>query len=49
VICLTQSCRGKELDNYFTSAILKAVQKLFRLLIKVIGNLVGQDLSTLVM
>lgn len=31
------------------SAILKAVQKLFRLLIKVIGNLAGQELPALVM
>lgn len=30
------------------SAILKAVQRLFRLLIKVIGNLAGQELPALV-
>lgn len=48
-ICLTQSCRGKELNNYFMSAILKAVQRLFRLFIKVIGNLARQELPVLVM
>lgn len=48
-VCLTQSCTVKELNKYFLSAILRAVQRLFNLLIKVIGNFAGQELSSLVM